>query len=231
MVPTFKDDVFTEKIEHNIAPGQVLTWGDYLVVYAAYDNASNAAECEFHVRVANEFCADLKVPPNAVQTCNAWGPGFIYKACQLSCEAGYAFSRPVPRFYSCGRNGEWRPKAMDSLELVYPQCTKATPAERMFQMTLNYPTSVSCNSAGRQTLQQLITRRVNELNDAWHMCLDSEPERGTCIDLQIQVDCALTRPTRQASDTTSGPQADTYTVAIWFPAARDPVQHRDNGQV
>lgn len=98
-------------------------------------------------------------------------------------------------------------------------------------MMLNYPTSVSCNTAGRQTLQQLIARRVNELNDAWHICLESEPERGNCVGLQIQVDCALTRPTRQIGDSTGGPQADTYAVAVWFPAARDPIQHKDNGQV
>ena len=47
--PTFSDDVIIDRVEHNLKPGQVFTWGDYLVLYVAYDNSSNLAQCHFKV--------------------------------------------------------------------------------------------------------------------------------------------------------------------------------------
>lgn len=49
--PTFSDDVMIDRVEHNLKPGQVFTWGDYLVLYVAYDNSSNLAQCHFKVRL------------------------------------------------------------------------------------------------------------------------------------------------------------------------------------
>lgn len=38
-----------ERVEQNLKSGQVFTWGEYNVLYVAYNNASNLAKCTFKV--------------------------------------------------------------------------------------------------------------------------------------------------------------------------------------
>ncbi len=47
--PQFSDETQIDRVEHNLKPGQVFTWGEYLVLYVAYDNSSNLAQCHFKV--------------------------------------------------------------------------------------------------------------------------------------------------------------------------------------
>ena len=43
-----------------------------------------------------------------------------------------------------------------SSKLVYPSCAPAAPAQRVFKMKMQFPTSVICNAAGENVLQERI---------------------------------------------------------------------------
>ena len=55
--------------------------------------------------------------------CKDWGSGGQFKVCEIACNAGLRFSQPVPKFYTCGAEGFWRPTSSPNLPLVYPACT------------------------------------------------------------------------------------------------------------
>jgi len=55
--------------------------------------------------------------------CKDWGSGGQFKVCEIACNAGSRFSQPVPKFYTCGAEGFWRPTSSPNLPLVYPACT------------------------------------------------------------------------------------------------------------
>lgn len=45
--PIFSSANSIDRVEKNLKPGQVFTSGEFMVLYAAYDNESNIAECSF----------------------------------------------------------------------------------------------------------------------------------------------------------------------------------------
>jgi hypothetical protein len=47
--PMFSSANPIDRIEKNLKPGQVFTFGEFMVLYVAYDNESNVAECSFKV--------------------------------------------------------------------------------------------------------------------------------------------------------------------------------------
>ncbi|VDD92750.1 unnamed protein product, partial [Enterobius vermicularis] len=151
-------------IERNLKPGQVFTWGEYLVVYLAKDKTSSA-ECTFKIYVVRDFCPELEDPPHGIQACESWGPQLRYKACSIQCEGGYEFSIEPPIFYSCAADGMWRPRAENSFIFRYPQCSKAHPALRVADVTINYPTVSICNAAGKNTLAEKLSQRIKLLNN------------------------------------------------------------------
>lgn len=73
--------------------------------------------------VAAEFCPMLDDPIGGTQQCKDWGSGGQFKVCEISCNTGLRFSQEVPKFYTCGAEGFWRPTNDPSLPLVYPACT------------------------------------------------------------------------------------------------------------
>ena len=73
--------------------------------------------------LAAEFCPELSDPIGGTQMCKDWGSGGQFKVCEIACNAGSRFSRPVPKFYTCGAEGFWRPTSSPNLPLVYPACT------------------------------------------------------------------------------------------------------------
>lgn len=57
---SWKEPVFSsanpiDRIEKNLKPGQVFTFGEFMVLYVAYDNESNVAECSFKVKPCCTF--------------------------------------------------------------------------------------------------------------------------------------------------------------------------------
>ena len=70
-----------------------------------------------------EFCPELPDPIGGVQTCKDWGAGGQFKVCEVSCNPGLRFSREIPKFYTCGGEGFWRPTTNPTLPMVYPACS------------------------------------------------------------------------------------------------------------
>uniref|UniRef100_A0A915IUL4 Sushi, von Willebrand factor type A, EGF and pentraxin domain-containing protein 1 n=1 Tax=Romanomermis culicivorax TaxID=13658 RepID=A0A915IUL4_ROMCU len=231
--PIFVDDRETPlaKIEYNLKTGQVFTWGDHLVAYAAYDNDSNVGHCAFKVKVNKEFCPTNKDPLGGIQICESWGAGLKFKACSLHCEKGLQFADNIPEFYSCGPDGRWEPRPKSSYVFRYPQCSAASPATRMVKFLLDYPTSTICNQAGRMTLAEKVKQRINALNNVWKICVKSG-QNGLCERMNVTVNCATRaspqnrRFIRQALVVTQQPPlTEYYRASIVFPSAKDPISH------
>lgn len=71
-----------------------------------------------------EFCPPLADPIGGFQVCKDWGYGGQFKVCEIGCNAGLRFSEPVPKFYTCGAEGFWRPTSNPNLPVVYPACSR-----------------------------------------------------------------------------------------------------------
>ncbi|XP_063243609.1 sushi, von Willebrand factor type A, EGF and pentraxin domain-containing protein 1 isoform X2 [Bacillus rossius redtenbacheri] len=216
--PHFTDNVGVVKIEERSGhrPGQTLLWGSYTIAYVAFDQAGNAATCSFKVYVLAEFCPELPDPIGGTQMCKDWGSGGQFKVCEIACNPGMKFSQPIPKFYTCGAEGFWRPTADPKLPMEYPACSAAKPAQRVFRISMMFPTSVLCNSAGQGVLRQKVRGAVNSVNRDWNFCSYSVEGTRECKDLNIEVKCDhRSRPTRSASE-----EAGSYVVAASFPAER-----------
>lgn len=59
--PKFNDNVGVVRIEEKSGhhPGQVLMWGNYHVVYVAFDGVGNTATCSFKIYVLGKFFDNL----------------------------------------------------------------------------------------------------------------------------------------------------------------------------
>ncbi|XP_050541159.1 sushi, von Willebrand factor type A, EGF and pentraxin domain-containing protein 1 [Daktulosphaira vitifoliae] len=235
--PKFTDNVGVIRVEEKSGhkPGQTLLWGTYRVAYVAFDEVGNTAVCSFSVYVISEFCPILADPIGGKQTCKDWGSGGQFKVCEISCNSGLRFSQDVPKFYTCGAEGFWRPTKNPSLLTVYPACSASKPAQRVFKVNMKFPTSVLCNEAGQGVLRQKVRNAINSLNREWNLCSYSLKGTRECKDLNIDVKCdhktarpardinsLLIREKRQASDT--------YSVQISFPAINDPVVNGNSNQ-
>ena len=141
--PHFSDNVGVVKIleKSGHRPGQTLLWGMYQIAYVALDEAGNSATCSFkvsvlcklfshkeifpnYVLIPAEFCPELPDPVGGVQTCKDWGAGGQFKVCEIACNQGLRFSQEIPKFYTCGGEGFWRPTANPNLPMVYPACSR-----------------------------------------------------------------------------------------------------------
>lgn len=109
-------------------------------------------------------------PVGGSQVCKDWGAGGQFKVCEIACNTGLRFSEPVPEFYTCGAEGFWRPTREASMPLVYPSCSPAKPAQRVFRIKMLFPSDVLCNKAGQAVLRQKVTNSVNALNRDWNFC-------------------------------------------------------------
>ncbi|KAK7873875.1 hypothetical protein R5R35_005737 [Gryllus longicercus] len=248
--PHFSDNVRIVRVEEKSGhrPGQTLLWGTYSIAYVAYDQAGNSATCSFKVYVLAEFCPELADPIGGTQMCRDWGSGGQFKVCEISCNAGLRFSQEIPKFYTCGAEGFWRPTNNPKLPMVYPACSSSHPAQRVFKISMLFPSSILCNSAGQVVLKQKVRNAVNALNRDWNFCSYSMEGTRECKDLNIDVKCDhRSRPTRQAPESggtyvldasvpvdklgrQSRQASDTYNVEISFPAVNDPVINSNSNE-
>ena len=55
-MPQFRDNVGVKSVQelHTVKSGDELSWGTYPIVYVAYDEAGNAAECSFTIYVLSK---------------------------------------------------------------------------------------------------------------------------------------------------------------------------------
>ncbi|XP_054265760.1 uncharacterized protein LOC128988471 [Macrosteles quadrilineatus] len=244
--PQFSDNVGVARVEERSGhrPGQTLLWGTYHIAYVAYDTAGNSATCSFKVYLLSEFCPPLADPVGGLQQCKDWGSGGQFKVCEIQCNQGLKFSQPVPKFYTCGAEGFWRPTENPALPLVYPACSASKPAQRVFKVAMLFPTSVLCNEAGQGVLRQKVRTAINALNRDWNFCSYSLEGTRECKDLDIDVKCDhRSRPTRDLTESNAyslkaelpvnrvaRQASDTYAVQIAFPAVNDPVVNLNSNQ-
>ncbi|XP_052128948.1 sushi, von Willebrand factor type A, EGF and pentraxin domain-containing protein 1 [Frankliniella occidentalis] len=241
--PEFSDNIGVSNVVERSGhrPGQSLLWGTYHIAYVAYDQAGNAATCSFKVYVLSEFCPELADPVGGKQTCKDWGAGGQFKVCEISCNSGLRFSQPVPRFYTCGAEGFWRPTDNPAMPTIYPACSTSKPAQRVFKVSMLFPSSVLCNEAGQGVLRQKVRNAINSLNRDWNFCSYALEGTKECKDLNIDVKCN-SRQSRSAhasaegeekamrSDRVAREASDTYSVQISFPAINDPVVNSNSNE-
>lgn len=224
--PKFNDNVGVVRVEEKNGhhSGQTLMWGNYHVVYVAFDGVGNTATCSFKVYVLAEFCPPLADPIGGTQVCKDWGYGGQFKVCEISCNYGLRFSEPVPKFYTCGAEGFWRPTTNPNLPIVYPACSQSRPAQRVFKVGMKFPTSVLCNEAGQGVLRQKVRTSINALNREWNFCSNSLKGTRECKDLNIDVKCEH-RVTRSALDSGAS-----YQIDVSLPVRSDPVVNLNSNQ-
>ncbi|CAG9836717.1 unnamed protein product [Diabrotica balteata] len=222
--PSFSDNVGVAQVQEKSGhrPGQTLLWGIYQIAYVASDAAGNTATCTFKVSVLSEFCPELPDPIGGMQSCKDWGAGGQFKVCEIGCNPGLRFSQEIPLFYTCGAEGFWRPTKNPNLPLVYPACSSAKPAQRVFRIEMLFPSSVLCNEAGQGVLKQKVRHAVNALNRDWNFCSFSVDGTRECKELNIDVKCdhRAGRQTRQTSEDEDG---GTYVIKTDVPVENDPV--------
>ncbi|XP_045124302.1 sushi, von Willebrand factor type A, EGF and pentraxin domain-containing protein 1-like isoform X1 [Portunus trituberculatus] len=234
--PLFTDNIgVTNHLDKSgYSPGQAFSWGTYDVARVAYDAAGNAGTCYFKVYVLEDFCPKLEDPVGGIQRCTDWGPGGRFKVCKIECNEGLKFSTEVPDFYTCGAEGFWRPTEDPTAQMVYPACAPSTPAQRVFNINMQFPSSVICNAAGQNVLSERIRHALNKLNSRWNFCTDTTASSGKCNGLDVLVDCSRrNRIAREAEPERQKRQAapetdDVYEVKITFPSVNDPISTTDD---
>ncbi|CAB3409320.1 unnamed protein product [Caenorhabditis bovis] len=221
--PTFIGVNPIKKIEKNLKQGQMMTWGEYDVLYVATDNATNQAECSFKIRIGKANCEDLADPVNGLQSCEKWGPQLKYKACSIECRDGFEFPTPPAIFYTCGADGEWRPNKHSMTIFKYPQCTKHVPATKVVLVRIVYASSPACTESSRQAFVLKVQQTINAIDSKWKMC--SLTDTTGCVGTQVRVNCDADSTRRRRADTAP------FNVEIEIPVKRrliaDPTTGRE----
>ena len=232
-LPRFTDnDKIARMVEPNLSRNQVLQWGIYDVSYIAYDLADNSAHCTFKIYVLESFCPPLDKPKGGDQSCEDWGPGGRFKVCRISCSDDKKFSQAVPEFYTCGAEGFWRPNpnADPTAPFVYPACSAASPAQKIFKIKLQYLAQVLCSKAGQGVLKDKIINALQNLNKEWRFSACDNIAEGECEGLGVNVNCiqkssgGRTRVKRQELE------SQKYDLEISFPTTDDDEYVNSSGQ-
>ncbi|GFW80085.1 sushi, von Willebrand factor type A, EGF and pentraxin domain-containing protein 1 [Trichonephila clavipes] len=223
--PRFTDDLRAVKIMemNNLESGQSLSRGVHDLTYVATDEAGNTEKCSFRINIMNEFCT-IPMPPVGGQLgCADWGPGGNFKVCTITCDEGLEFSENIPRFYTCGVEGFWRPTRSPNEPFLFPACATKKSARRIFRIAMDFQSSVICSDSGRKILHDRIKESLRKVNENWNLCLDDGPDTN-CGDLKVKVSCnrQQTRGRRQAET------SDVYTIEVQFPAKDDPVVNKNS---
>lgn len=61
-------------------------------------------------------------------------------------------------------------KEYDSFIILILYFTAASPAQRVFKISMLFPSSVLCNDAGQAVLRQKVRGAINQLNRDWNFC-------------------------------------------------------------
>lgn len=216
--PTFTDNVNVSRIlRPSLSPGNALQLGTYDISYIAYDDAENSVDCSFKIYVLQNFCPPLDPPLRGSQKCEDWGPGSKFQVCRIECDEGMKFShQTVPEFYTCGVEGFWRPSpnADPTIPFVYPACSVAKPAQRIYTIKLQYLAKVLCNKQGHGVLKDRIITALEDLNKEWKFSTCDKISEEDCEGLGVNIDCVKKdRIKRQADD-----QEQAYDLQISIPA-------------
>ena len=213
--PQFIDDLKSIQIasENDLRSGQLYAPGEYRLTYIAADESGNTEKCSFHLYVLKEHCPMPSAPINGEKICHEWGVNSKFKVCRIQCNEKLAFAQPVPEFYACGAEGTWRPQSSmgdvfsqyllngvngdnnalftnnnNNNQLVFPACSPQYPAQRLFRMHVNFPSTVVCSESGKKILTSRIKENLLKIDQIWKMCNDER--RASCHGLAVDVKCS-----------------------------------------
>ena len=135
--------------------------------------------------------------------------------CRIQCDENKKFSQPVPEFYTCGAEGFWRPNPNTDprAPFVYPACSEAKPAQKIFKIKLQYLTSVLCNDAGQGVLRNKIITALQELNKEWRFATCDKITQEDCEGLNININCIDKNRLRRQADLSP----ENYGITITLP--------------
>ncbi|CAA3006472.1 sushi, von Willebrand factor type A, EGF and pentraxin domain-containing 1 isoform X1 [Olea europaea subsp. europaea] len=199
--------------QNNLKPGAMFAHGVYDLSYLAVDESGNTARCDFQIRVLKDFCPIPLAPVNGRANCKAWGPNGRFRTCSIECNEGFEFSQPVSQHYVCGAEGFWRPTSDPQRELVFPACTPRHSAQRIYKMSVNFPSSAICSESGKRILNSRIAENLLRIDQSWKLCSSgpsggssssgvssrtggsaSDDGRGKCENLRVNVKCTKQTP-------------------------------------
>ncbi|CAK9296951.1 unnamed protein product [Gordionus sp. m RMFG-2023] len=183
-----KDNKKIVNIESSHESGSYFALGKHMVSIIAKDSSGNMDLCNFNIFV-NQKTRDCNTRMQSLIAsvkklgladtkqlkieCGNWGSGSNFGFCSISCEHEYnsSFSIPVPKFYTCGQEGIWRPN-LDEDNPSFPQCSGMRRAEKTVEMSALFKTKGPCNSAGKIELERRIRKELDILNIYWEMMCD-----------------------------------------------------------
>lgn len=182
--------------QNNLKPGAMFNHGVYDLSYIAVDESGNTARCDFQIRVLRDFCPIPLAPINGRANCKAWGPNGRFRTCSIECNDGFEFSQPVSKYYVCGAEGFWRPTSDPQRELVFPACTLKHSAQRIYRISVNFPSTAVCSESGKRILNSRIHENLLKIDQNWKLCSQSSSaeERGKCEHLRVNVKCTKQLP-------------------------------------
>ena len=138
------------------------------------------------------------------------------------------FSQPVPKFYTCGAEGFWRPNPNrdPTVPFVYPACSAAKPAQKIYTIKLQYLASVLCSEAGQGVLKSKIITALQELNKEWRFSACDKISEEECEGLGVNIDCIKKNRIKRQSD----PDEQAYDLKISFPTLEGDEAVRADGR-
>ncbi|XP_052070613.1 uncharacterized protein LOC127709241 isoform X2 [Mytilus californianus] len=200
--PQFTDNVGIINIVQTHRSGQVFAYGEYDIMYIAYDTENNTAICSFTVYVIPFNCSLPPPPSNVILTCSSWSEGL---QCSVKCQDPriQSFVEEVPPFYKCGREGFWDPPRGE--EFNFPICAEASSPDGTIKGELVY-LGPPCTLSSKQILNESFVKNMNNWNMEFGLC----PEIG-CNFSNITILCMSSGKRRRRST------KSTYNVTFDIP--------------
>ncbi|CAG2185791.1 Fibropellin-3,Sushi, von Willebrand factor type A, EGF and pentraxin domain-containing protein 1,Fibropellin-1 [Mytilus edulis] len=200
--PQFTDNVGIINVVQTHRSGQVFAYGEYDVMYIAYDTENNTAICSFTVYVIPFNCSLPAPPSNVILTCSTWPEGL---QCSVKCQDPriQSFVEEVPSFYKCGREGFWDPPR--GREFNFPTCAESSSPDGTIKGELVY-LGPPCTLSSKQILNESFVKNMNNWNMEFGLC----PEIG-CNFSNITILCMSSGKRRRRST------KSTYNVTFDIP--------------
>ena len=164
--------------------------------------------------------------------CSDWGVGNRWQVCRIFCNGTKQFSQEVPKFYTCGAEGFWRPNPNpdNPTAFVFPACSEPKAAQKIFKLKLDYISGLICNPTYKNTLKDKIISALQELNREWSFSTCNQLSELQCPDLGINIQCKPNSNNRQKRQTVD-PDNQSFQLSIQFPTIdADEVTSQTTGQ-
>ena len=128
----------------------------------------------------------------------------------------WCLQREAPRAVRTGVLEELSRSAELNVKMfVYPACSAATPAQKIFKIKLQYLAQVLCSKTGKGVLKDKIINALQGLNEEWRFSACDKISQEECKDFNVDINCvkkASNKVKRQANEVDQK-----YDLEISFP--------------